>query len=115
MSGTADDLAAQEAETRAAFAELRAGHDLPDIGDVSYFLLPAGNADDWEPLADALAADGFACEWVPEGEDAPMLVATLPDQILSATAIWIGESVAIAHARDFGFRPDGWAIALDGD
>ena len=112
------DFAAQKAETRAAYEDLQAEHGLPDIADIDYFFLPDSAAADWRPLADALSREDFDCQYVepePDGdgeddENAPYLVATLRDQIVSAEGIWIGEETATRIALAHGFRPDGWGM-----
>ncbi|MEJ1996809.1 MAG: hypothetical protein P8X76_01355 [Maritimibacter sp.] len=47
-------------------------------------------------------------------EDGPgavaQLIATLPDQPVSALAIWTGEEIATRIALDHGFTPDGWGF-----
>ena len=45
-----------------------------------------------------------------EGDDPPYLVATLPEQLISATGIWIGEELATRAALSHGFAPDGWGL-----
>ncbi|NVL02862.1 ribonuclease E inhibitor RraB [Ruegeria pomeroyi] len=105
------DFAAQRAGTVAAFNELQAEHGLPEVADVDYFFVPARDGADWRPLAEELSREGFACEFFEaEGEDAPYLAATLPDQIISATGIWIGEELATRTALPHGFAPDGWGL-----
>ena len=108
------DFAAQRAETRGTYAELRDGPGLPEFADVDYFLVPEGEAD-WRPLADALSKEGFDCDWVEDDEEGRYLVATLPDQIISADGIWLGEEVATRLALDHGFAPDGWGLMGDGE
>ncbi len=109
------DFTAQEAETRKVFAELQANHRLPDIADMDYFFVPAKTGADWRTLADALTHEGFSCEWIAAEKDdeAPYLVATLPDQMISATAIWTTEALATRIALDHGFDPDGWGLMGD--
>ncbi len=104
------DFASQKAETFATYAELRAEHGLPDEADVDYFLIPAQEGADWRVLAEALTLDGYDCQWIEDDEGAPYLVATLPDQAISATGIWLGEEVATRHALEHGFAPDGWGM-----
>ncbi|UWQ63594.1 ribonuclease E inhibitor RraB [Leisingera caerulea] len=107
------DFAAQRAETVAAFNDLQAGHGLPEAADVDYFFVPARDGADWRKLAEELSREGYLCSWV-SGKDAgggsPYLAATLPDQIISATGIWIGEEVATRAALSHGFAPDGWGL-----
>ncbi|WP_425072320.1 ribonuclease E inhibitor RraB [Sagittula sp. S175] len=110
------DYAAQRAETRASYAELRDGPGLPEFADLDYFLVPDTKSD-WKPLAQALADEGYDCEWVDDDPEAdgPYLVATLYEQIVSADAIWLGEEVATRIALDHGFQPDGWGLMGDGE
>ncbi|MEQ5869552.1 ribonuclease E inhibitor RraB [Sagittula sp. NFXS13] len=110
------DYTAQRAETRAEYAELRDGPGLPEFADVDYFLIP-DTKKDWAPLADALAKEGYDCEWVEDDEesDEPYLVATLYEQIISADGIWLGEEVATRIALEHGFQPDGWGLLGDED
>lgn len=113
----AHDFDAQRTETQKAYREMREEGDLPEIADVDYFLVPEADGADWRPLAEALSVDGFACEWVEpasgeEGEE-PYLVATLPDQVISAEGIWIGEEIAARAALGHGFVPDGWGLLSD--
>lgn len=105
------DFAAQKAETFATFAEITDGADLPDTADIDFFFLPDSEESDWRPLADALSRDGYVCEWADaEEDDGPYLVATLPDQPLSAGSLWAAEEVATRAALDHGFSPDGWGF-----
>ncbi|MFW2588646.1 ribonuclease E inhibitor RraB [Sagittula sp. SSi028] len=110
------DYDAQRAETRATYAELQAAHGLPEFADVDYFLVPAAKSD-WQPLAKALADEGYDCEWVEDDGEAngPYLVATLFEQIISADGIWLGEEVATRIALSHGFEPDGWGLLGDGE
>lgn len=105
----AHDFAAQEAETRASYQEMR--DDLPEFADLDYFFRPAEKAD-WQPLAKALADEGYDCEWVEDDEEAegPYLVATLYEQFISADGIWLGEERASQIALEHGFTPDGWGL-----
>ncbi|UWQ92735.1 ribonuclease E inhibitor RraB [Rhodobacteraceae bacterium M382] len=106
------DFAAQKAETVAFYTDLQAENDLPDVADVDYFLIPTSDEADWRALADQLSRDGYDCQYDDgTGSDGgPCLMATLPDQIISAGAIWIGEEVATRAALDHGFAPDGWGM-----
>lgn len=105
------DFAAQRAETVAAFDDLQAKHGLPEVADVDYFFVPTNDGADWKPLAKALSHEGFACAFhAAQGEDPACLCATLSDQIISATGIWIGEELATRTALDHGFAPDGWGL-----
>ncbi|OED48248.1 ribonuclease E inhibitor RraB [Leisingera sp. S232] len=105
------DFTAQRAETVAAFDDLQAEHGLPEVADVDYFFVPARDGADWHPLAEELSRDGYACAFMEaEGKDPAYLIATLPEQIISATGIWIGEEVATRAALSHGFAPDGWGL-----
>ncbi|MGH1415604.1 MAG: ribonuclease E inhibitor RraB [Pelagimonas sp.] len=105
------DFAAQKAETFATYSELQDKHGLPDIADVDYFFVPTSADSDWRPLADALSRADYTCEYIePEDDEAPYLVATLMDQVVSSDGIWIGEDVATRIALDHGFTPDGWGL-----
>lgn len=101
------DFAAQRAETQAVYTDLQDQHGLPDEADVDYFLVPDTADSDWRPLADALSREGYDCQW---DEEESYLTATLPDQIVSADGIWIGEEVATRLALEHGFHPDGWGL-----
>ncbi|MBN7787274.1 ribonuclease E inhibitor RraB [Ponticoccus gilvus] len=113
----AHDFDAQRAETQRAYREMRDEGDLPEVADVDYFLVPKADGADWRPLAEALSLEGFDCEWIePDAEeeaDGPYLVATLPDQLISAEGIWIGEEIAARAALGHGFAPDGWGLLSD--
>ncbi|MBE1284265.1 MAG: hypothetical protein GJ676_13215 [Rhodobacteraceae bacterium] len=106
------DFNAQRAETVAAYDTLQAEQGLPDLADVDYFFVARNDAADWRPLADQLSRDGYDCQYVEDDDEAdgPYLVATLPDQIISAGGIWIGEEVATRAALEHGFTPDGWGL-----
>lgn len=104
------DFAAQRAETNVAFADLEDKDSLPDIADIDYFLVPNGEEANWKPLAEDLTRQGYDCQWI-DDEGAPYLMATLPDQALSATGIWLGEEVATRTALSYGFLPDGWGFS----
>ncbi|MBY6066786.1 hypothetical protein KUW17_08545 [Leisingera aquaemixtae] len=107
------DFDAQRAGTVAAFNDLQAEHGLPEVADVDYFFVPARTGADWRPLAEELSREGYSCSWVSADEaegGSPYLAATLPDQIISATGIWIGEEVATRAALSRGFAPDGWEL-----
>lgn len=113
------DFAAQRAETDRAYREMRDEGDLPEVADVDYFLIPTTEEADWRPLAEALSVEGFDCEWIEpaaengEEEDGNYLVATLPDQLVSADGIWIGEEIASRIALSHDFAPDGWGLLSD--
>jgi hypothetical protein len=110
------DFAAQRKDTQNTFAEMQAEHDLPEEADVDYFFLPAEEGADWRALAEALSQEGFDCEWVEDDEgEPPYLVATLPDQFVSASGIWIGEETATRIALAHGFTPDGWGLLGEGE
>lgn len=102
------DFAAQKAETFAAFADLEQGS-LPDIADIDYFFVAKTKGADWTPLADALDEEDYDCAWFEDDEGA-YLCATLPDQMVTAEGIWIGEEVATRIALNHGFAPDGWGF-----
>ncbi len=107
------DFETQRAGTVAAFNDLQAEHGLPEAADVDYFFVPARDGADWRALAEALSREGYSCSWVSaaDSEDgAPYLIATLPEQIISATGIWIGEEVATRAALSHGFAPGGWGL-----
>lgn len=108
----AHDFAAQKAESAAVLGELSAKHDLPDIADVDYFLVPDTDGTDWEPLAEALTKAEFVCEFfsAQEDEDASYLMASLSDQPVTLTGIWIGEETATRIGLEHGFSPDGWGL-----
>lgn len=109
----AHDFVTQKAETVAALDRLRAEHELPDVADIDFFLVPTSDDLDWQPLADTLTKVGFICEFF-EAEDAEVasyLMATLPDQPITATGIWIGEETATRTGLEFGFSPDGWGLS----
>jgi hypothetical protein len=110
----AHDYAQQKAETLSAFSDLQAANTLPDVADLELFFLPAKPALDWQPLANALADLGFACEWIDaDGDDPAALVAVMEDQPLSASSIWMIEELATRVAIEKGFTPDGWGFAAD--
>ena len=114
MSNVSDthDFDAQRAETVATHDALRTEHGLPEIADVDYFLVPTSEDADWRPLADQLSREGYDCQYIEDDENAegPYLVASLSEQIISATGIWIGEEVATRAALEHSFRPDGWGL-----
>ena len=86
-------------------------HGLPDEADVDYFFVPDTADTDWRPLAEALSREGYDCQWNDEEDgEQGYLTATLPDQIISADGIWIGEEVATRIALEHGFHPDGWGL-----
>ncbi|MEJ2029596.1 MAG: ribonuclease E inhibitor RraB [Maritimibacter sp.] len=108
------DFEQQKAETLAVFAELADGAELPDEINVDYAFLPGASAD-WDAVQAALDGAGYDCQQTePEPEDGPgavaQLIATLPDQPVSALAIWTGEEIATRIALDHGFTPDGWGF-----
>lgn len=108
------DRAAQRADTFATFADIQAEvGDLPDMARIDYAFLPGPDAD-WNGAMQALADQGYDCARVdpdPDEPDAlPWLEASLPDQPVSAGAIWMGEDLATTLARPFGFEPDGWGF-----
>lgn len=93
---------------------MAAENDLPEMADLDLFFLPASEDAHWPALADALTKQGFICEFV-EDEDGepPYLVASVEDQPVTATAIWISEEVATRTALEHGFTPDGWGFSAD--
>ena len=110
---TPGNLQSQRAETYASFDDLARDGALPDSADIDYFLVPAQADADWRPLAQALTEEGYDVAWIDEPEtsdDVPYLVATLPDQPLSASSIWAGEEHATRIAAAHGFAPDGWGF-----
>ncbi|HEY9038819.1 MAG TPA: ribonuclease E inhibitor RraB [Roseovarius sp.] len=104
------DFAAQRAETYAVFADIQAEADLPDVGDIDYAFV-AGDAADWDAAEDALAEAGFECARIEDEDSTPYLAACLPDQPLTAMAIWLGEEAATRLAMEHGFGPDGWGFS----
>ncbi|MCD9149543.1 ribonuclease E inhibitor RraB [Pseudophaeobacter flagellatus] len=107
------DFDTQRDETVAAFNALQAEHGLPEVADVDYFFVPTHDGADWRALAEELSRSEYSCTYVSadEAEDGtPYLAATLPDQMISATGIWIGEEVATRAALKHGFAPDGWGL-----
>jgi hypothetical protein len=105
------DFAAQRAETVAAFDDMQDKHGLPEVADVDYFFVPTTSDCNWQPLAQALSREGYACTFHDaEGDTPAYLTATLPEQIISATGIWIGEELATRAALEHGFAPDGWGL-----
>lgn len=106
------DFATQKAETAAVLGDLQAKHGLPDTADIDFFFVPAKPGADWQVLAEELTKTGFICEWfvAEEAEDLPYLRATLLDQAVSVTGIWIGEETATRAALERGFAPDGWGM-----
>ncbi len=105
----AHDFAAQRAETYATFADIAEGVDLPDVADIDYAFV-AGAAADWDAAEAALSEAGFDCARV-EDEDGTLYLATcLPDQPVTAMAIWLGEETATALTLPHDFHPDGWGF-----
>ncbi|WP_293576194.1 hypothetical protein [Phaeobacter sp.] len=108
------DFDTQKAETLSAFSDLQAEGPIPAEADLDLFFLPGAGDTDWQPLAHALADLGFVTQWAEaEGDEPATLIATMPDQILSGTAIWMVEELATRTALEFGFRPDGWGFAAE--
>lgn len=108
------DFDAQKAETIAAITDIAEKNDLPDMADLDFFFLPVGEDAHWPALADALTKQGYICEFIEDEEDEPpYLVATIEDQPVTATAIWISEEVATRTALEHGFKPDGWGFSAD--
>ena len=108
----AHDFAQQKAETFSAFADLDAKEALPDSADLDLFFVSDTDGRDWRPLAAALADLGFECDWIDAEDQNPgYLVATLTDQPISASSIWMIEELASRAALDKGFRPDGWGFS----
>lgn len=108
------DYAAQRIETFAAFDDIVENAGLPESADVDYAFLPGPDAD-WAGVMRALGGHGYDCEKVEADADAPdssdWLSATLPDQPISALAIWLGEEMATRVALAHGFTPDGWGFS----
>ncbi|GAB5437459.1 ribonuclease E inhibitor RraB [Falsiruegeria mediterranea] len=105
------DFAAQQAETFAVYADLQSKHGLPEVADVDYFFVPTSDEADWRPLADVLSRQDYVCQYIEDDEgEGPYLMATLPEQAVSASSIWIGEEVATQAALEHGFAPDGWGL-----
>lgn len=108
------DFTQQKAETFSAFSDLQAQGDLPFEADLDLFFVASQAGTDWQPAAQALADLGFETQWAEaEGDTAATLIATMPDQILSASAIWMVEELATRAALDHDFTPDGWGFAGD--
>lgn len=104
------DLAAQRAETYATFAGIQAEAELPDMADIDYAFVPAEGAD-WDAAETALSDAGFDCARTPDDAGTLYLAACLPDQPLTAMAIWLGEETATQLATPHGFQPDGWGFS----
>lgn len=118
MSPVPHDFEQQKAETFSAFSDLQAQAKsqggLPFEADLDLFFVATTDGTDWQPAAQALADLGFETQWAEaDGDDPATLIATMPDQILSASAIWMVEDLATRAALDHGFRPDGWGFAGD--
>lgn len=104
------DFAAQRAETYAVFADIQAEADLPDTVDIDYAFVPSHGAD-WDAAQTALCEAGFACARIDDAEASPYLAACLPDQPVTAMAVWLGEEAATQLALAHGFHPDGWGFS----
>ena len=106
------DFDAQKADTFATFKELAAENTLPDEADLDFFFVAGSAEADWRPLAQELEQADFLCDWVDDDEagDTPYLIATLPDQPVSAQAIWVAEELATQIALRHGFVPEGWGM-----
>jgi hypothetical protein len=104
------DHAAQRAETYAAFAEIQAEADLPEVADIDYAFVPLDQAD-WDSAEAALTDAGFDCARTPDEAGTLYLAARLPDQPLTAMAIWLGEEAATELTLPHGFLPDGWGFS----
>ncbi len=104
------DFDAQRAETYAVFEGIQAEVDLPDIADIDYAFVAQNDAD-WDAAEAALTEAGFECEPVEDEDGRPYLAACLPDQPLTAMAIWLGEEAATQRAMVHGFLPDGWGFS----
>lgn len=103
------DYAAQQAATYAAWADIEANAALPDVADIDYAFVPI-DAADWDAAEAALSEAGFACARVADDTGALYLAASLPDQPLTAMAIWLGEETATRAVLAHGFLPDGWGF-----
>ena len=104
------DYTAQRAETYAVFQDIQSEAELPDTGDIDYAFTAQDNAD-WDAAEAALAEAGFDCARIPDEQGIPYLAACLPDQPLTAMAIWLGEEAATQLALAHGFVPDGWGFS----
>ena len=109
------DYTQQKADTYATFSDIRDSVDaLPDSADIDYAFVPGAHAD-WDAAQSDLTEQGYACTRVEPDpdfpDDSPYLEAVLPDQPLSAGAIWLGEEIATAIALRHGFAPDGWGFS----
>ena len=110
----AHDFNAQKTDTTAALAQIADQNDLPDMADLDFFFVPTEKTAHWPALAGALTKQGFICEFIENDEDnQPYLVATVEDQPVTATGIWISEDVATRTALEHGFAPDGWGFSAD--
>lgn len=103
------DFAAQRAATYAAWADIAKDADLPDVADIDYVFAP-GETADWDAAGTALSEAGFECARAEDDQGTPYLAASLPDQPLTAMAIWLGEETATRAVLEHGFHPDGWGF-----
>ena len=103
------DFAAQRQETYAVWDDVATAGDLPDVADIDYAFVAQGSAD-WDAAETALAEAGYDCARVEDEDGTPYLAACLPDQPLTAMAIWLGEETATRLVLPLGFAPDGWGF-----
>lgn len=104
------DPVAQRAETYAVFADIQAEADLPDTADIDYAFVAQGGAD-WDAAEAALTEAGFECARTPDEDGTAYLAVRLPDQPVTAMAIWLGEEAATQLLLAHGFLPDGWGFS----
>lgn len=109
MSSVPHDYAAQRGETYAVWDDIGDSSDLPDVADIDYVFAPQDSAD-WDAAETALSAAGYECARAEDDDGAPYLAASLPDQPLTAMAVWLGEETATRAVLEHGFRPDGWGF-----
>ena len=109
MASSPHDFAAQKSETYAVWAEIANAADLPDIADIDYAFV-AGEAPDWDAAEGALGDAGFETARVEDEAGLAYLAARLPDQPVTAMAIWLGEEAATRLVLPHGFVPDGWGF-----
>jgi 2-methylisocitrate lyase-like PEP mutase family enzyme len=103
------DFAAQKAETYAVWAEIAEAADLPDVADIDYAFVAVDPAD-WDAAEHALSEAGFECARVEDEEGILYLAARLPDQPVTAMAVWLSEETATKLLLPHGFQPDGWGF-----
>jgi len=103
------DFAAQRRDTYAVWDDVSGGADLPDVADIDYAFVPQDGAD-WDAAEAALGEAGYDCARTPDEDGTDYLAASLPDQPLTAMAIWLGEETATRAVLPHGFVPDGWGF-----